>query len=73
MRLSEFRHAVAAEFGEPFGNALTRDLVLGEIGDLTADQALTAGVPARTVWLALCRANDVPVSRRHGVGLRDPL
>lgn len=72
MRLSEFRRAVAAEFGDAYGNSLTRDLVLGELGDLTSDQALAAGVPARAVWLALCRVNDVPESRRHGVGLREP-
>lgn len=72
MRLSEFRRAVTEEFGESFGGALTRDLVLTELGDLTSEQALAAGIPAREVWLALCRANDVPENRRHGVGLRAP-
>lgn len=72
MRLSEFHRAVADEFGGTFGSALVRDLVLGELGDLTAAQALKSGIPARTVWLALCRENDVPEARRHGVGLADP-
>jgi Protein of unknown function (DUF3046) len=72
VRLSEFRRAVAAEFGESYGDSLARDLVLDELDDRTSDQALAAGVPARTVWLALCRANDVPASRMHGAGLRDP-
>lgn len=72
MRLSEFRRAVDAEFGESFGTALMRDLVLDDLGNRTSEQALTAGVPAREVWFALCRANDVPESRRHGVGLREP-
>ncbi len=72
MRLSEFRRAVSDEFGESFGHALTRDLVLGEFGDRSAEQAIAAGVPVRSVWLALCRACDVPESRRHGVGLREP-
>lgn len=72
MRLSEFRLAVSTEFGESFGHAVTRDLVLGELEDRTAEQAIAAGVPARTVWLALCRECDVPESRRHGVGLREP-
>jgi hypothetical protein len=70
--LSEFRRAVADEFGDAYGAALTRDLVLGELGDRSADAALAAGVPARAVWLALCRECDVPVDRRHGVGLREP-
>ena len=72
MRLSEFRRAVSAEFGESFGAALMRDLVLDDLGNLTSDQALKAGIPARDVWLALSRANDVPESRRHGVGMREP-
>ena len=72
MRLSEFRRAVSEEFGESFGTALMRDLVLGELDNRTADQAIAAGLPARAVWLALCRECDVPESRRHGVGLREP-
>lgn len=71
MRAREFRQAVDAEFGER-GRVLVADLVLGELGGLTAEQALDAGVDVERVWLALCRAADVPVGRRHGAGLRDP-
>jgi hypothetical protein len=42
--------------------------VLGELGDLTADQAIEKGLPTRDVWLALCRASDVPENRWYGVG-----
>lgn len=69
MRLSEFRRAVADEFGQAYGSVLTRDLVLGPLSGRTADAALEAGVPAREVWLALCAETDVPASRRHGAGL----
>jgi len=71
VRIREFRHAVEAEFGDR-APTLLRDLVLGEIGGMTAEEALDAGVPIDEVWLALCRATDVPPSRRHGAGLRDP-
>ena len=71
MRLSEFRIAVEDEFGEAYGRVITRDLVLGDVGGLTADQAIKAGVPPRAIWLALCQASDVPESRRYGVGLRE--
>lgn len=70
MRLSEFRHAVTEEFGEAFGVALLRDLILDDLGDVSCEQALAAGVPPRQVWRALCRSCDVPESRRYGVGLR---
>ena len=72
MRLSEFHHAVASEFGEAYGNVLLRDLVISELSDRTCADALSQGVPARAVWFALCEATDVPESRRHGAGLPEP-
>ncbi len=68
MRKSEFALAVAEEFGAEYGRVLTADLAIAELGGRTADAALAAGVPAREVWLALCRAADVPESRWHGRG-----
>ncbi|MFZ4896030.1 DUF3046 domain-containing protein [Plantibacter sp. Mn2098] len=72
MKLSEFRTAVDDEYGAAYGAVLTSDLVLGDVGGRTAEQALKAGVPARDVWVALCRATDVPESRWHGVGRVQP-
>lgn len=66
MRLSEFRTAVSDEFGAAYGGVLARDLVLTELGGVTADQAISAGTSPRDVWIALCRASDVPVERWHG-------
>ncbi len=51
---------------------LVRDSVIVALGNRTPEDALAAGVPAREVWLALCRAQDVPRERWHGAGLRDP-
>ena len=72
MKLSEFRQAVIDEFGEAYGAIVTADLVIGELGDRTADQALADGASAREVWLALCRALDVPRSHWYGAGRADP-
>jgi hypothetical protein len=71
MRLSEFRLAMADEFGEAYGRVVERDLVLDAIGGGTAEQGIAAGVPAREIWLAICEATDVPPERRYGVGLRE--
>ena len=71
MKLSEFHNAVVDEFGE-FGRVLLRDTVLVELGNRTPEEALAAGVTAREVWLAMCRAQDVPVSRWHGAGRPTP-
>ena len=70
MRLSEFGRAVEDEFGAR-GDSLVADLALAPLAYRTAEQALRDGVPPREVWTALCAATDVPVSRRHGVGLLD--
>lgn len=71
MRAREFRVAVTAEFGDR-ADTLMRDLVLGELGGRTAVEALDSGHPAQQVWLALCRAGDVPPERWHGAGMREP-
>ena len=40
------------------------DLVLGELGDRTAERALDDGEEPGAVWTALCDAVDVPPARR---------
>jgi hypothetical protein len=72
MRLSEYRQAIADEFGPAYGRVVNGDLVIAELGDRTPEQALAAGVRPRDVWLALCRATDVPPARWHGAGLPAP-
>lgn len=69
MRISEFRYAVTEEFGSAHGRTLIREMRLGAVGGLTAEEALASGRPAGEVWAALCRENDVPVERWHGRGL----
>jgi len=72
MRISEFRFAVAEEFGEVHGRALVREMTLGDLKGLTAEEGLAAGRPPAAVWAALCRETDVPIERWHGRGLPDP-
>jgi hypothetical protein len=71
VKLSEFIRAVDDEFGG-FGRVLMRDTVVVELGNRTADKALAAGVPARDVWLALCRVQEVPRERWYGAGRPTP-
>lgn len=71
VRRSEFDRAVRDEFGAQSANLIV-DLTLPGVGDVTAIQALDAGVDPREVWLALCAETDVPPERRYGVGRLDP-
>jgi len=66
VRLSEFWVLADEVFGAAYARTLAADLVLGAIGDRTAERALADGVPARDVWVALCDDMDVPESRRWG-------
>jgi hypothetical protein len=54
------------EFGAGYSRVLSSTLVLAGVGGRTADQALSAGVPPKQVWLALCDIQDVPPERRLG-------
>ncbi len=72
MKLSEFRLAMTAEYGDAYAAVLRRDLVLGSLNGRTAEQALSDGVSPREVWGALCTATDVPEARRHGAGRPEP-
>ena len=68
---SEFDRAVEDEFGGR-STAILTDLVLSQVGGRTASEAISAGVPPRDVWLALCEELDVPEARRYGVGRLEP-
>lgn len=72
MTRSEFLRALSDEFGEVMGPTVSRDVIIGALGNRSAFDALDAGIEPKTVWAALCEAMDVPISRRHGVGLMDP-
>lgn len=64
VRRSEFTELADHVFGPALARAYTRDLVLEDLGGLTAEQALERGHRVRTVWTALCEAMDVPESDR---------
>lgn len=68
MKISEFRLAVDDEFGPVQGRVLVNELIVDELDGTTAATALARGVPTGEVWIALCRANDVPHERWHGRG-----
>lgn len=66
MRLSHFNTLMTDEFGLAYSQVISRDLVLGALGDRTAEQAIAAGEDPKEVWLALCEANNVPKERWAG-------
>lgn len=69
MKLSEFWVAMDHEFGPAYARHLARDLVPGDFGDMTVEQALAAGADVRAVWHAVCRVQDLPEDRWLGPDL----
>jgi hypothetical protein len=67
MRLSQFNQLMSDEFGFDYSSVIRRDLVLGDLGDQTADHAISAGADPKEVWLAVCKAEGVPKERWHGL------
>jgi hypothetical protein len=58
---------MADEFGKPHSEVIIRDFALLELGDKTAATLLAAGQEPREIWLAICRAQQVPHERWNGL------
>lgn len=71
VRRSEFTELADHVFGPALARAYTRDLVLEDLGGLTAEQALERGRAVRSVWNALCDAMDVPDTDRWEIPLAE--
>lgn len=67
MRLSKFNELLTDEFGVAYAEVVRRDLVLGDLADRTAEQAIAAGESPKDVWLAICHTAGVPKERWHGL------
>ncbi|RJN33249.1 DUF3046 domain-containing protein [Nesterenkonia natronophila] len=65
MRESRFWMLMEEEFGKNYAHVLADQLVITPF-QLTAREALGAGVSTREVWEALCIQQDVPEERRLG-------
>lgn len=64
MRLSDFWDRMERQFGVAYAESWARDVVLGELGGRSVNQALAEGESAKTVWRAVCQAVEVPPSER---------
>jgi len=63
MKLSEFWTNMDYEFGAGYARVLAG---VGSLGNMTALEALEAGVAPKDVWLAVCETQDIPEVRRLG-------
>lgn len=66
MRISTFWELMSHEFGSGYASVLARDLVMAEVGNRTAAEALDAGMDPKHVWFAICQAQEIPRDRWWG-------
>ncbi len=64
MRLQEFWSRLDEQFGAMRAQSVSRDHLFSSLGGRSAVEAIEAGLPVRTVWLAICDAYDVPPKDR---------
>ena len=55
MRISDLRERLTLSFGESWAPSFSADIAISELGSLTVNQALSAGVEAADVWRAVCK------------------
>jgi hypothetical protein len=64
VRLQEFWSRMREQFGSMRAESVARDHVFSSLGGRSAVEAIDAGEPVRTVWLAVCEEFDVPRKAR---------
>lgn len=62
VRFTLFWDRMHQHFGEAYAASVAKDYVMAELGGRTIEQALADGVPAKTVWQAVCAT--FPVAQR---------
>ena len=53
-----------ARFGAGYARSYAADQVLSTLGSRTVERALADGDDVKSVWRAVCEAEDVPASER---------
>lgn len=55
MRISDLRERLALSFGEAWAPSFSQDIAISELGSMTVNEALKAGLEADEIWRAVCR------------------
>lgn len=55
MRISDLRERLTLSFGDAWAPSFSRDIAISELGSMTVDEALAAGLEADEIWKAVCK------------------
>jgi len=64
VRHTEFWNRLEHHLGTAYYKVWAEQFVIGDLGRLTAQEALDAGVPPKQVWAAVWRVLELPPSER---------
>jgi hypothetical protein len=55
MRISDLKERLVHSFGEEWAPSFSQDIAISEIGSMTVNEALKAGLEADEIWRAVCK------------------
>jgi len=64
VRLTEFWDRMETRFGALHADTVSRDQVMRQLDGQTVIEALATGWTAKSVWLAVCEAYEIPARER---------
>lgn len=55
MRISDLRERLVLSFGAEWAPSFSQDIAISELGSITVNEALKAGLEADEIWRAVCK------------------
>jgi hypothetical protein len=55
MRISDLRERLVLSFGAEWAPSFSQDIAISELGSMSVNEALKAGLEADEIWRAVCR------------------
>ena len=55
MRISDLRERLELSFGPQWAPSFSQDIAISELGSMTVNEALKAGLEADEIWRAVCK------------------
>ncbi len=55
MRISDLRERLVLSFGAEWAPSFSQDIAISELGSMSVNEALKAGLEADEIWKAVCK------------------
>ena len=65
MRISDLRERLVLSFGPEWAPSFSQDIAISELGSMTVNEALAAGVEADQIWRAVCKQCPLETAKQR--------